>query len=429
MERSSTSLPEPPPLAIAMRRIYDAGLTTTSGGNISVRRDEGGAWITPAGCDKGTLKPEQIVSVAADGVVAGAQRPSSELPFHRLIYAARPDLHAIVHAHPPGLVAASICRCIPSTRLLPGLHDACGEIRWAPYALTGSAALGRSIADVFAGGADVVLLENHGVVVGGGDLDQALRRFELAEHAAQIAIKAGVLGVVHALSDEQLQRAAGPMADPDSKAPSTADGANHEAREQLDLLARRAHRQRLAPGGSANLSTRGDKGGGGFAFAAPAADWPARPAEEAQASARECEAIRARAGALHAEIYARHPEVGAILTAAPLHVAAFCVTDAPLEARTIPESFILLREVTRLPYEAALDPATVAASVSPRRPALLIENWGAVVLGRTPLEAFDRLEVLESTARSLIEARSLGAVVPLSDAAVAELERAFPYPS
>ena len=83
----------------AMGRVYRYRMTTTSGGNISTRDEDGTTWITPAGVDKGGLTREDIVRVRPDGATEGRHRPSSELPFHRAIYAARPDLRAIVHAH------------------------------------------------------------------------------------------------------------------------------------------------------------------------------------------------------------------------------------------------------------------------------------------------------------------------------------------
>ena len=88
-----------------MERIYRYRMTTTSGGNISIREDNGDVWITPARVDKGGLRREDIVLVHPDGSTEGPHRPSSELPFHLEIYRVRPDLRGIVHAHPVALVA------------------------------------------------------------------------------------------------------------------------------------------------------------------------------------------------------------------------------------------------------------------------------------------------------------------------------------
>src|SRR3954466_3432201 len=89
----------------AIQRIYRYRMTTTSGGNLSIREENGDIWITPARVDKGSLRREDIVLVRADGTQEGRHRPSVEFPFHKAIYQARPDLRAIVHAHPVALVA------------------------------------------------------------------------------------------------------------------------------------------------------------------------------------------------------------------------------------------------------------------------------------------------------------------------------------
>ncbi|MCG8650581.1 MAG: class II aldolase/adducin family protein, partial [Pirellulales bacterium] len=156
-----------------MERIYRYRMTTTSGGNLSIREHNGDIWISPARVDKGNLTRSDIICVGADGQVDGPHRPSSEFPFHNAIYQTRPDLQAIVHAHPVALVAFSICRQRPDTRLFPQANFVCGRAGFAEYALPGSQQLGEHIAQAFGQGADCVILENHGVVVGGDSLAQA----------------------------------------------------------------------------------------------------------------------------------------------------------------------------------------------------------------------------------------------------------------
>src|SRR6187399_1563928 len=164
-----------------MERIYRYRMTTTSGGNLSIREENGDIWITPARVDKGGLRRTDIVLVRADGTVEGSAAPSSELPLHQAVYAARPDVRGIVHAHPVALVAFSMVHQVPDTRLFHQAHQICGQGGFAPYALPGSVALGESVAASFAAGHDCVILENHGVVTAGGNLQDAFRRFETFE--------------------------------------------------------------------------------------------------------------------------------------------------------------------------------------------------------------------------------------------------------
>src|ERR1043166_5877070 len=179
-----------------MERIYRYRMTTTSGGNLSIRDDNGDIWITPARVDKGNLTRNDIICVRADGSVEGNHKPSSEFPFHRAIYAARPDIRGIVHAHPVALVAFSINHQVPNTRLFHQARHVCGEVGFAPYALPGSDALARNIEASFRQGFHCVVLENHGAVVGGDSLSNAFQRFETLEFTAKTIIKASLLGSV-----------------------------------------------------------------------------------------------------------------------------------------------------------------------------------------------------------------------------------------
>ena len=93
-------------LVMFMQRIYDKGMTTTSGGNLSIMDEDGNIWITPAGVDKGNLNRNDIVCVKADGTIVGMHRPSSELPFHAAVYKMRPDLRPCFINGQPAQTAA-----------------------------------------------------------------------------------------------------------------------------------------------------------------------------------------------------------------------------------------------------------------------------------------------------------------------------------
>ena len=92
-------------ITMIISRIYKRGMTTTSGGNISVIDENKDIWVTPSAVDKGSLRPSDIMCVKPDGTVIGRNKPSSEFPFHKAIYEMRPDIKAIIHAHPPALVS------------------------------------------------------------------------------------------------------------------------------------------------------------------------------------------------------------------------------------------------------------------------------------------------------------------------------------
>lgn len=118
-------------LVATLQRLYDYGMTTTSGGNISIKDEEGNIWITPSGIDKGTLRPDDIMLVKADGEIIGRHRPSVELPFHSAVYQLRPDAGAVLHAHSPALVASSLVGKCPNANLIPGTEEICGKIAFS----------------------------------------------------------------------------------------------------------------------------------------------------------------------------------------------------------------------------------------------------------------------------------------------------------
>ncbi len=409
-----------------MERIYRYRMTTTSGGNLSIR-DGGSVWITPARVDKGNLRREDIVCVAAHGEVSGPHRPSSELPFHQAIYEARPDLGGIVHAHPVALVAFSVAGILPNTRLFPQAREVCGEVGFAPYALPGSRELGENIARVFAAGHNCVVLENHGVVVGGDSLQQAFQRFETLEFTAQTIMQSRLLGEHRVLSEEQLAESAGRGERWRPFEPPAAESEERELRRQLVEFVRRGCRQRLLISTEGSFSAR--LGDDAFLITPTRQDRYLLGLEDIVLVAGDaCEAGKqpSRAAAAHRAIYRAHPEVRSIVFAHPVHATAFSVTEAALETRTIPESYIFLRDVRRLPFGLPFrDPAALAAQVSPTQPVSLLENDGVLVLGTTVLDAFDRLEVLETTAEALVHGRPLGPLTPMSNGVIEELRRAF----
>ena len=410
-----------------MDRIYRYRMTTTSGGNLSIRDANGDVWVTPARVDKGSLRRDDIVCVRANGTVEGLHPPSSELPFHQAIYRVRPDLGAIVHAHPVALVAFSIIGQVPDTRLFHQASHICGAGGFAPYALPGSSALGQEIANIFKQGFNCVILENHGVAVGGADLQEAFQRFEMFEFTAKTIIKASILGNVHYLDDKQLklsQEELPPLAEFD-RAP--ADSREKEARRQLADFIRRGYQQRLLISKAGSFSARLDDDS--FLITPHRLDRSAVELDDfvlISKGMRERGKMPSRATPNHQAIYRRYPQITAIVNASPVNGTAFSVSDSRCDSRTIPESYVFLREVQKIPFGIQFaNGEELAQRMSPRNPIALLENDGVLVLGTSILDAFDRLEVLESTAEALINSRPLGKVTPMSDSVIKELAVAF----
>lgn len=410
-----------------MSRIYGYRMTTTSGGNLSIRDELGNIWISPARVDKGNLTRRDIVCVRTDGTVDGPHPPSSEFPFHKAVYEARPDISSIVHAHPVALVAFSICQSVPNTRLFHQTYSVSGKVGFAPYACPGSEQLGKNIADTFAQGCDSVILENHGVVVGGDSLPDAFKRFEAFEFAGKTLIKANQLGDVQYLDDARLKQAVDRSVDLETFQPPVACEQERELRRQLCEFMRRGCRQRLLISTEGSFSARLDEDS--FLITPTQKDRELLHSDDlvlVSDGKREVGKKASRAVLAHRAIYTQHRDVKAIVFAHPVNATAFSVTNVKFDTRTIPESYVFLMDVDRIPYGVQYQrDNSIAQYVSAKQPAAILENDGVLVTGKSVLDTFDRLEVLESTAEAVINARAIGEVSVMPEPVIAELKSAF----
>lgn len=402
-------------LVFFMQRIYDQGLTTMSGGNLSVRDEEGNIWITPSGIDKGSLTPEDIVCVSPDGICHGKHAPSCELPFHSGVYRLRPDVRAILHAHPPVPVSFSIVRRLPLQDLV--CATAQGEMSMAGYDVPGSAALGEKVCRVFAKGQNIAMMENHGVCVVAPEMFTAFRRFVLLNYSAELELAARRLGTPQPAPCVRRLR-------PVEGQPGPA-GAEAAAQEILKLT-RRCCRTGLFTAAQGSCSVRLPQGG--FLLTPSDLDLALLEPEDLLWVPDGTETVQTEAQ-LHAALYRARPEVNAVITAQPPYLTAFAVCHRYLDARTIPESYIQLRDVLYEAFDRYYDaPEAVAARFAPAKPALLAENVGAVTTGDTLLKAFDRMEVMEATARSVIDTAPLGEIIHITDEEIEALVEAFGLP-
>jgi L-fuculose-phosphate aldolase len=410
-----------------MNRIYNGGMTTLSGGNLSIKEDDNSLWITPAAVDKGKLGPQDIMHVYADGRSEGLHRPSSEYPFHRTIYGHRPDLKAIVHAHPPALVSFSIAREIPDTNIIPQAQRVCGPVGYAPYALTGSQQLGDNIAATFAEGFNVVLLENHGIVSGGESLLEAFQRLETLDFCARTLMQAKGLGQVQTLSEAQLAPFDMRNHQLEEFALANHSSREREVRKQLLDIIHRAYDRQLMISTEGVASARISEN----SFLITPTGFDRRNLEVQDLvliknGRRERGKLPSRSVRLHQKIYEQHPDIHCVILAQSPSAMAFAISSGHFDTRTIPESYILLRGIPRIEHGAQYHaPEAIASKVSMQVPVLMIENDSILVVGNNILQAFDRLEVAEYSARSLIDTVSIGPMVPIGAEDIVALEDAF----
>jgi L-fuculose-phosphate aldolase len=415
-------------IVMIMERIYGYGMTTTSGGNISILDENGDIWITPAGVDKGSLTSSDIVCVKPDGSIAGNHKPSSELPFHQSIYRQRPDVKAVLHAHSPALVSFSIVRKLPDTKLIPNMNLICGEVGMAEYGLPGSVDLGEKIAATFKKGMNTVLLENHGVVVVGKDLFKVFMAFETLDFCARLEIKARRIGTPISLTPRYIEISKQKQhVEMEEFVPESYSSYERKMRKEMCKLIQRAYDQKLFTSTQGTFSTRLE--GNSFLITPYNVDRKYIDVDQIvriENGKKEAGKTPSRSVLLHKHIYEMHPHVNAVIIAHPPNIMAFAVTEEEFDSRTIPESYILLRDIVKLPFGSSfMQPALVAQEFSPKRPIVLIKNDCIIVTGNSLLNAFDRLEVAEYSAKALIASKELGEVVTIDDNKIAEIEKAF----
>ena len=415
-------------IVMFMQRVYDKKLTSMSGGNLSIRDNEGNIWITPASIDKGSLTRKDIICVHPNGDCEGPHAPSSELPFHRSVYKLRPDLNAVLHAHPPALVAFSVVRRLPELNLTPTVRYMCKNMKMAAYAIPGSQALSAEVGKVFEQGCNIALLENHGVCVGAADMLTAFQQFETLNYAAELEALATRLGEVRPLSETARQMSkTNVCSELRNVSPQPRSSEELAARRDLIALIRRSYKMGLFTAAQGTYSTR--LSDGSFIITPLHADPAYLEADDLvriQDGAKEPGKTPDADVLLHQKIYAKNPQIGAIAFAQPVHSMVFAVTDMPFDTRTIPESYILLRDVKRIPFEAAYQNLDdVAAEFDNAHPVLLIENKSVMVTGASMLQVFDRLEVMEMTAASILKAQALGTIAHIPSDEIAALKTAF----
>jgi L-fuculose-phosphate aldolase len=267
----------------------------------------------------------------------------------------------------------------------------------------GSDMLGVKLAETFAMGHHVVLLENHGVVAVGASLNEAFLRLDTAALVAEISLNAYRLGEIFCIETAIQQAIIGNKVE------------DKVAGDKIAAFAKRAVKRHMMGRAVGHVSSRFETG---FLITPSIGDRESFVAEDIVfVSDSPLDNI----ALLIAAIYEKHLEIEAIMLSQAPYATAFAITHQKIDTRSIPEAYLTLLDVPTL----AFDIDHINNALSERSPVIIIENYGALVTGKTLLQMFDRLEVLEYAARSAIESQLLGSVKPLSPEAIRDLEESY----
>ncbi len=190
------------------RLCYERRLMTSNDGNISVRVDAERILITPAGLSKGRMEAEDLILLDMEGKIlqaAAGRRPSSETPMHLEAYRQRPDIRAVIHAHPIFATTLTVAGKDIPLDVLPEVLLTLGEVPTTAYATPASHEDAEVIRELIRSH-NALMLRQHGSLTVGKNLEEALIHLERVEHVAQVYYQALLLGHVERIPAEALQR-------------------------------------------------------------------------------------------------------------------------------------------------------------------------------------------------------------------------------
>jgi len=186
--------------------LHQTGLVAATDGNLSVRLESGNVLCTPTLMSKGLMEPDDLVVVDHRGnKVSGTREVSSEIAMHLYIYGRRPDVGAVVHAHPPTATGYAAAGIALDRALCSEIIVTLGSVPLAGYETPGTPELAEALAPLLQEH-DAILMANHGVVTCGVDLLTAYMNMETVEHFAKIALVTHMLGKQQPLSDQHVDK-------------------------------------------------------------------------------------------------------------------------------------------------------------------------------------------------------------------------------
>lgn len=190
------------------KRIWTRGYVAANDGNITAVLNDRELLSTPTGVSKGFMTTDMIIKVDRTGNAISHNskyRPSSEVKMHLEVYKTRPDVKAVVHAHPPYATSFAVAGIPLNKCVLPEAIIVIGAVPLAPYGLPSTMEIPDSIRDLIQN-SDAVLLQNHGTLTLGSDLLNAYHKLETLEHTANIVWKAIQLGNMNVLPERERDR-------------------------------------------------------------------------------------------------------------------------------------------------------------------------------------------------------------------------------
>lgn len=215
------------------RMVWQKGWVAANDGNITIRMDSERVMCTPTGVSKGMMRPDDMIIVDMEGrKILGQKQGTTEIAMHLAIYKLRPDVHAVVHAHPPVATGFAAAGRALNLALLPEVIIGLGCVPLAGYGLPGTPELIEPMLPLIPK-YDALMMGNHGAVCYGEDVYKAYFRMETVEHFARITLVAELLGGPKVLPKQEVEKLVEARARYGVKVPSAGEPACPVAAEEL----------------------------------------------------------------------------------------------------------------------------------------------------------------------------------------------------
>ncbi len=414
-----------------IKRVYDQGLTTMSGGNLSLRDDQG-TYVTPARLDKAFLKPEDMMVVDNDGNVTGYNDLTSEYVVHKAILDNNPHLKAVLHAHPPSLLGFSAARILPDPTIMANsvrlLKD---KIAMAKYAQPGTPSLATVTADTLTKGNTIAILENHGLFIVEKDQKTAYHLLEEIDLLSKVQMSAKLIDAngAKSLSNENIDALLKEESPSFKTTKMTLSTQEEEAAKQLVAFTKRMYRRNLTTCLNGSYSVKVNDAILITPKNVDLSELTVNDIVRISDNVASDNALPSNDVMLHVEIYSQNEDVSSVVMASPRYMMSYGVVSQTLETRVIPECYFMLTKVESIPFNVGETfNKEVAGRFNEQQPTLLVQHDKYIVTAPSIMLAYDRLEVAEATAEGLITTLPLAPLVEIQADEIEKFDRIkFPH--
>lgn len=408
-----------------IQRLYDRGLTTMSGGNLSVKSREG-IFVTPSATDKGTLKPSDIMEVLNDGTKVGPHKVTSEFPVHKRIYENNPGKNAVLHSHTPSILGASVARVLPDISLLAYVFSNFNnQVAMAKYREPGSCELADETGKVLSGSKTAAILENHGVFIVGRTMEECYDNLEDLDLICKIQRNVQKLGgKAKKLTDEDVSRYMAFKPESPEKRDDFDSGEYLKESELIATLLKRLYKRNITTSKNVCFSYRLENG-----------DIVVNPKDKDIAELTAADMVVAgdrwysgkeephKDFYVHKSILDSNKDINCVITSRPPYVMAYGASDCEYTTKVVPECYWCLSAVKKFGFSFGDRLSDFLKDYFNRaHNAVIIENNMFIVTGQAPLGTYDRLEVAEATAEAIIETYPMAKPVEIDEKSVRRLD-------